>query len=33
MPLLAVTGWGRAGDRRGTQEAGFDHHLLAEIDP
>ncbi|MFP3940032.1 MAG: ATP-binding protein [Thermoanaerobaculia bacterium] len=26
--LAALTGWGRARDRRRTREAGFDHHLV-----
>jgi PAS domain S-box-containing protein len=26
--LVAVTGWGQPEDRRRTQEAGFDHHLV-----
>jgi len=31
--LVALTGWGEAKDRRLSQEAGFDHHLVkpAEI--
>jgi two-component system CheB/CheR fusion protein len=30
--LIAMTGWGQAEDRRRTQEAGFDHHLVKPID-
>jgi CheY-like chemotaxis protein len=26
--LTACTGWGQSEDRRRTQEAGFDHHLV-----
>ena len=25
--LIALTGWGRDGDRRRAREAGFDHHV------
>jgi CheY-like chemotaxis protein len=34
--LVALTGWGQESDRRRSQEAGFDHHLvklLRTIDP
>jgi len=31
--LVAVTGWGQAEDRRRSQEAGFDGHLVKPIDP
>jgi CheY-like chemotaxis protein len=32
MTLVAMTGWGRAEDRRRSQEAGFDHHLVKPVD-
>ncbi|MEX0938094.1 MAG: chemotaxis protein CheB [Pirellulales bacterium] len=34
MTLVALTGWGQDEDRRRTQQAGFDHHLVkpAQID-
>jgi signal transduction histidine kinase len=33
ITLIALTGWGQESDRKRTQEAGFDHHLIkpAEI--
>ncbi|MEP6607785.1 MAG: response regulator [Burkholderiaceae bacterium] len=31
--LVAVTGWGQDEDRRRSQQAGFDHHLLKPVDP
>ncbi len=30
--LAALTGWGQEDDRRRSQEAGFDHHLLKPVD-
>lgn len=30
--LIALTGWGQEEDRRRTQEAGFDHHLVKPVD-
>jgi DNA-binding response OmpR family regulator len=33
MVLVATTGWGQAEDRRRSQEAGFDQHLVKPIDP
>ena len=33
MTLIAMTGWGQAEDRRRSQEAGFDHHLVKPVDP
>lgn len=31
--IIAVTGWGQEEDRRRSQEAGFDHHLVKPVDP
>jgi PAS domain S-box-containing protein len=31
--LIAVTGWGQEEDRRRSQEAGFDQHLVKPVDP
>jgi len=31
--LIAMTGWGQEEDRRRTDEAGFDHHLVKPVDP
>jgi CheY-like chemotaxis protein len=31
--LIAITGWGQEEDRRRSQEAGFDHHLVKPVDP
>lgn len=31
--LIALTGWGQIDDRRRSQEAGFDHHLVKPISP
>ena len=33
MILIAQTGWGQDEDRRRTEEAGFDGHLVKPIDP
>ncbi len=33
VTLVAVTGWGQAGDRLRSQEAGFDHHVVKPVDP
>jgi CheY-like chemotaxis protein len=30
--LIAVSGYGQAEDRRKSQEAGFDHHLVKPVD-
>ena len=32
MLLIALSGWGRDGDRRRTRDAGFDHHLVKPVD-
>jgi CheY-like chemotaxis protein len=31
--VVAVTGWGQEEDRRKTQEAGFDAHLVKPVAP
>jgi signal transduction histidine kinase len=31
--LVAITGWGQEEDRRRTNEAGFDRHLVKPVDP
>ena len=33
MVLIALTGWGQEEDRRRSQEAGFDHHMVKPVDP
>ena len=33
VTLIALTGWGQAEDRRRSQEAGFDAHLVKPVDP
>ena len=33
MLLVAVTGYGQAGDRQRSREAGFDAHLTKPVDP
>ena len=33
MILIAVTGWGNDDDRRRSEEAGFDHHMVKPVDP
>lgn len=32
MILIAVTGWSQEEDRRRSEEAGFDHHLVKPVD-
>ena len=31
VTLVALTGWGQGEDRRRSQEAGFDHHLVKPV--
>jgi CheY-like chemotaxis protein len=31
--LVALTGWGQESDRRRSQEAGFNSHLVKPVDP
>jgi PAS domain S-box-containing protein len=33
LQLVAMTGWGQEEDRRRSQEAGFNHHLVKPADP
>lgn len=33
VTLIALTGWGQEDDRRRSQEAGFDHHMVKPVDP
>ncbi|MBY0527310.1 MAG: CHASE3 domain-containing protein [Gemmataceae bacterium] len=33
MTLVALTGWGQDEDRRRSEEAGFDHHMVKPVDP
>jgi CheY-like chemotaxis protein len=33
MLLIALTGWGKEDDRRQTDQAGFDHHMVKPVDP
>ena len=33
MFLIALTGWGQEEDRRRTEEAGFDQHIVKPVDP
>jgi CheY-like chemotaxis protein len=33
LTLIAVTGWGREGDKARAVEAGFDYHFTKPIDP
>jgi DNA-binding response OmpR family regulator len=32
MVLVALTGWGQEEDKRRSQEAGFDRHLVKPVD-
>jgi signal transduction histidine kinase/DNA-binding response OmpR family regulator len=31
--LIAVTGWGQEADKRMSEQAGFDHHMVKPVDP
>jgi CheY-like chemotaxis protein len=31
--LIALTGWGQAEDRKRSQAAGFDHHVVKPLNP
>jgi CheY-like chemotaxis protein len=33
LVLVAMTGWGQEEDRRRSQDAGFDHHLVKPVEP
>ena len=33
MTVIAVTGWGQPEDKRSSQDAGFDQHLVKPVDP
>jgi signal transduction histidine kinase len=33
MNLIAVTGWGQDKDKRNSEEAGFDQHMVKPVDP
>lgn len=33
LALIALTGWGQEEDRRRTEEAGFNAHLVKPVDP
>ena len=33
MFLIALTGWGQEEDRRRTEEAGFNQHIVKPVDP
>ena len=33
MVLIALTGWGQEEDKRQTEQAGFDAHLVKPVDP
>jgi CheY-like chemotaxis protein len=32
VTLIALTGWGQQKDRRDSEAAGFDHHLIKPVD-
>jgi CheY-like chemotaxis protein len=33
LTIVALTGWGQAADRRRSEDAGFDKHLVKPVDP
>jgi CheY-like chemotaxis protein len=33
MVLIAMTGWGQEEDRRRSEEAGFNYHMVKPLDP
>ncbi len=33
IALIAVTGWGQDEDRRKSEQAGFDRHMVKPVDP
>ena len=33
MVLIAVTGWGQEEDKRRSQEAGFNFHMVKPVEP
>jgi CheY-like chemotaxis protein len=33
MVLIALTGWGQEQDKRRTEDAGFDAHVVKPVDP
>jgi CheY-like chemotaxis protein len=32
VKLIALTGWGQDEDRKRTESAGFDHHIIKPVD-
>ncbi|MDR5770050.1 hypothetical protein QCE58_33270 [Caballeronia sp. LZ028] len=32
VKLIALTGWGQDEDRKRTESAGFDHHIVKPVD-
>lgn len=33
MVLIALTGWGQDEDKRRSQAAGFNHHMIKPVEP